>query len=118
MSRHDSAVTSPAVKSTHENTPVLKQRQRLSWIWFSIDRAGLVLVMLRSEIPSGKCAKLHTVAASNNRVHPTRPSCSRHVYIGVVFARIPFVVWWTAHSAQRQRRGCNSGVQVKFSCQG
>jgi len=28
--------------------------------------------LLRSEGPNGKCAKLHTVAASNNRVHPTR----------------------------------------------
>jgi len=28
--------------------------------------------LLRSEIPSGICAKLRTVAASNNRVHPTR----------------------------------------------
>jgi len=28
--------------------------------------------VLRSEIPSGMCAKLRTVAASNNRVHPTR----------------------------------------------
>ena len=28
--------------------------------------------VLRSEIPSGKCAKLRTVAASNNRDHPTR----------------------------------------------
>jgi len=27
------------------------------------------VVLLRSEIPSGKCAKLRTVAASNNRVH-------------------------------------------------
>jgi len=27
---------------------------------------------LRSEIPSGMCAKLRTVAASNNRDHPTR----------------------------------------------
>jgi len=26
-------------------------------------------VLLRSEIPSGICAKLRTVAASNNRVH-------------------------------------------------
>jgi len=30
------------------------------------------LVLLRSEIPSGMCAKLRTVAASNNRDHPTR----------------------------------------------
>jgi len=28
--------------------------------------------VLRSEIPSGMCAKLRTAAASNNRVHPTR----------------------------------------------
>jgi len=28
--------------------------------------------LLQSESPSGMCAKLHTVAASNNRVHPTR----------------------------------------------
>jgi len=28
--------------------------------------------MLRLESPSGMCAKLHTVAASNNRHHPTR----------------------------------------------
>jgi len=27
------------------------------------------MVLLRSEIPSGICAKLRTVAASNNRVH-------------------------------------------------
>jgi len=29
-------------------------------------------VLLRSEIPSGMCAKLHIVAASNNRYHSTR----------------------------------------------
>jgi len=29
-------------------------------------------VVLRSEIPSGICAKLRTVAASNNRDHLTR----------------------------------------------
>jgi len=29
-------------------------------------------VLLRSEIPSGMCADLRTVAASNNRDHPTR----------------------------------------------
>jgi len=31
-----------------------------------------VFLLLRSEIPSGMCAKLRTVAASNNRDHPTR----------------------------------------------
>jgi len=34
--------------------------------------ATLVTILLRSEIPSGMCAKLRTVAASNNRDHPTR----------------------------------------------
>jgi len=29
-------------------------------------------LLLRSEIPSGMCAELRTVAASNNRDHPTR----------------------------------------------
>ena len=31
--------------------------------------SGMIIVLLRSEIPSGICAKLRTVAASNNRVH-------------------------------------------------
>ena len=31
-----------------------------------------MLLLLWSEIPSGMCAKLRTVAASNNRDHPTR----------------------------------------------
>jgi len=29
----------------------------------------LLIILLRSEIPSGICAKLRTVAANNNRVH-------------------------------------------------
>ena len=42
---------------------------------------------MRSESPSGKCAKLHTMAASNNRDHATSSlfiAWSRHKYIGVV----------------------------------
>jgi len=35
-------------------------------------RRFCTVVLLRSEIPSGICAKLRTVAASNNRDHPTR----------------------------------------------
>ena len=31
-----------------------------------------LFAVLRSEIPSGMCAELRTVAASNNRDHPTR----------------------------------------------
>ena len=42
------------------------------------------MLLLRSEIPSGKCAKLHTVAASSNRDHtPWSPYCCLfvlHIY--------------------------------------
>jgi len=48
------------------------------------------LLLLRSEIPSGMCAKLRTVAASNNRDHPTRSLyyClfAPHTYIFVLRA--------------------------------
>jgi len=49
-------------------------------------------ILLRSENPSGMCAKLRTVAASNNRDHPTRSLCSRHIHMVLFFAHIPFVV--------------------------
>ena len=69
-------------------------------------------VAIRS--PSGKCAKLHTVAASNNRVHSTRSlyCClfAPHIY-GCYSSRASHS-WWTAHSAQRQRRGCNTCLYV------
>ena len=65
---------------------------------------------LQSEIPSGMCAKLRTVAASNNRHHPTRS-----LYYCLFVPRIygccssrTFRSWWIAHSTQRHRRGCNS----------
>jgi len=53
-------------------------------------------VVLRSEGPSGKCAKLHTEAASNNRDHaPQSLYClfMPRIYIwALFFAHIPFVV--------------------------
>jgi len=65
--------------------------------------------LLRSESSSGKCAKLHTVAASNNRDH-----MPWSLYY-CLFA--PRVYWccssctsrsgWIAHSTQSQPRGCN-----------
>ena len=46
---------------------------KLSVDWFEwIQNTVVYLMVLRSEIPSGMCAKLRTVAASNNRDHPTR----------------------------------------------
>jgi len=55
------------------------------WPWW--------LVLLRSEIPSSMCAKLCTVAASNNRDHPCSQSltiaCSRYIYNGVILHAHP-----------------------------
>ena len=45
---------------------------RSSTACFRRRRASVNLVLLRSEIQSGMCAKLRTVAASTNRDHPTR----------------------------------------------
>jgi len=48
--------------------------------------------VLRSESPNGKCVKLHTVAASNNRDHTLRSlyyCLFAHIYMGVVFRPHP-----------------------------
>ena len=54
------------------------------------------MVLLRSEIPSGICAKLRTVAASNNRVHMPRSLYYSlfvpHICMVLFFTHIPFVV--------------------------
>ena len=46
------------------------------------------MALLRSESPSGKCTKLHTVTASNNRDHSII-SCSRRIYTGVILRAHP-----------------------------
>ena len=55
----------------------------------------ILMLVLRSEIPSGMCAKLRTVAASNNRVHMpwSLDYClfTSHIWV-MFFAHIPFVV--------------------------
>jgi len=67
-------------------------------------------LVLRSESPSEKRAKFYTVAANNNRVHPTRSfyHClfAPHVY-GCCFSRTSRS-WWITHSTQHHRRGCNN----------
>jgi len=61
-------------------------------------------IVLSSESASGKCAKLHTVAASNNRDHPTRSLCyclfAPRKY-RCYFSRTS-LLWWIARSTQRQ----------------
>jgi len=48
---------------------IAKSSQQRSCYWWQNIHYHLTNLLLRSEIPSGICAKLRTVAASNNRVH-------------------------------------------------
>jgi len=68
-------------------------------------------MLLRSEIPSGTCAKLRTVAASNNRVHMpwSLYYClfALHIYVWCCSSRTSRS-WWITHLTQHQRRGCNN----------
>jgi len=62
------------------------------------------VVMLRSERPSGKCANLHTVAASNNRNHLTRSlyyCFPRHMYMGVILRA------YSVHAESHIQRNAN-----------
>jgi len=67
-------------------------------------------ILLRSESPSGKCAKLHTVSANSSRDH--MPWSLYHwlfaprIY-GCYSSRTSRS-WWIAHSTPHQRRGCNN----------
>jgi len=67
--------------------------------------------VLRSESPSGMCARFHTVAASKNREIIRRDhsiiACSHHIYIWV-YSSCTSRSWWIAYSTQRQPRGCNN----------
>ena len=70
------------------------------------------LVMLRSEIPSGMCAKLHTVAASNNRDHARNLSyyCLLVLHIQWCYSSRTSRSWWITQSTQHHQRGCNSNI--------
>jgi len=70
--------------------------------------------MLLSERPSCKCAKRHTVAASNNRDHASQSPyyCLFVPHMYGCYSSRTSRSWWIAHSTQRQRRGCNS-MQTK-----
>jgi len=64
-------------------------------------------MLLRSEIPSGICAKLRTVAASNNRVHMpwSLYYClfEPHICMVLFFTHIPFVVNHTINATPPER---------------
>jgi len=81
---------------------------RLDLVW--PQHPGHSTIFLRSEIPSGMCAKLHTVAASNNRYHVSQSlllllAHTTHVYF--CSSRTSHS-WWITQSTQRHRRGCNN----------
>ena len=65
------------------------------------------IVVLRSEITSGICAKLRTVAASNNRVHMpwSLYYClfAPHICMMLFFTHIPFVVNHTINATPPER---------------
>ena len=65
---------------------------------------------VRSEIPSGICAKLRTVAASNNRVHMpwSLYYCLFAPHICMVLFSPTSRLWWITHLTQHHRRGCNN----------
>jgi len=64
-------------------------------------------LVLRSESPGGKCANLHTVAASNNRDHPTRSLCycllAPYICMVLFFRHIPFMVNDTFNATPPER---------------
>ena len=78
-----------------------------TWLTAISSRCLTALPVLRSEIPSGICAKLRTVAASNNRVHMpwSLYYClfAPHISMVLFFTHIPFVVNRTFNATPLER---------------
>jgi len=66
--------------------------------------------VLQLENLSGKCAKLHTVAASNNRDHMSWSLyyCLFAPHIYGCYSLGTSHSWWIAHSTQHQPKGYNN----------
>ena len=66
--------------------------------------------LLRWENPSGMCAKLRTVAASNNRDQPRNRSyyCLLAMHVWWCYSSRTFRSWWITQSTQHHRRSCNN----------
>ena len=70
---------------------------------------GHSTMLLGSEILSGMCSKLRTVAAINNRDHSII-ACSGHIHI--FCSSRTSRSWWITQSTQHHRRGCNTTQAV------
>jgi len=81
--------------------------RKLSW---GKSRLCLRIVVLRSEIPSGMCAKLRIVVASNNRDHARNPSyyCFLALHISWCYSSQTSRSWRITQSTQHHRRVCNN----------
>ena len=100
------------------NIPSLLQRttpiaRSLCEVWTRHDlpHPGRCTILLRLEILSGMCAKLCTMAASNNRDHVLQSlllllAHATHIYF---CSSRTSRSWWNTQSTQHYRRGCNSG---------
>jgi len=80
----------------------------------SFSQTKQLFTLSRLESLSSKCAKLHTMTASNNRDHLTRSLCyclfvaHIYIYISGSYSSHTSQLWWIAHSMQHQQRGCNN----------
>jgi len=76
-------------------------------------------VVLRSVIPSGICAELHTVAASNNRIHMPWSLYyflfAPHICMVLFFTHIPFVVNHTINATPPERLQLSFGTVWRWS---
>jgi len=75
--------------------------------------------LLQSKSPSGKCAKLHTVAASNNRDHPTRSLYyflfAPHIYLGFVLRA--HSLWGESHIQRYANREiATKSIKIATTC--
>jgi len=88
----------------------------LPWELFEFHMRPALLLLLRSEIPSGMCAKFCTVAASNNRVHARYLSdyCLLALHILWCYSSRTSRSWWITQSTQHHRRGCNTTMRSHF----
>jgi len=79
-------------------------------MYWPCERQGSIFLVLRLKSSSGMCAKLHTVAASNNRDHLMRSlyCCLFTPHIFVCCSLRTSHSWWITQSTLRNRRGCNN----------